>query len=125
MAKVRVPKNSRHIRYYSEVSEDFYFEHPLALHHLVFVNDSKGIRKNLNQVVQNINEIKSGPEVKIRLEGKVRNSNLNFRFVTIKTLVNLEILKLRGLGIQLVKDKELYERKYLKVEDYVSRLYEE
>jgi len=29
------------------------------------------------------------------------------------------------LEVKLIKDSELYEREYTKIEDYVSRLYEE
>lgn len=125
MGKKNILNNVRHIRYYSEASDNFDFENMMGKHHLVFVNDPKGIRRYLNQVVENINEVSSGVEISKRLEGKVKNSNLNFLFVTLETPMNFDILRLNKLGVPLKKDNELYERGHTKIEDYVSRLYEE
>ncbi len=125
MVKVNVPKNSRHVRYCAEPSGDFDFDHRMVKYHLVFVNDSKGIRRNLGLIVENINEVSSGVNVNERLKGKVKNSDLQFLFVTLETPLNLEVLRLENLEVKLIKDSELYEREYTKIEDYVSRLYEE
>ena len=76
-------------------------------------------------IVENINEVSSGVNVNERLKGKVKNSDLQFLFVTLETPLNLEVLRLENLEVKLIKDSELYEREYTKIEDYVSRLYEE
>jgi hypothetical protein len=124
MGNIGISKNSRHIRYYSEPSDDFEMDYRMGKHHIVFVNDPKGIRRQLNSLIENMNHFGSG-NIEKRLEGKVKNSNLNFLFVTIETPLSINILKLENLEIPLRKDTELYERKKTKIEDYVSRLYQD
>jgi len=120
-----VCKSEPHIRYYSGESKDQHFNDPLMEYYLVIVSDKKGIRRTFNKILKNINEAGGWAEKNEMLRGEVKNSNLNYLFITIQTLIGLKDLNLKSLGLPLIKDSELYERKYLKVQDYVFKIYEE
>ncbi len=123
----QIPRKSRHIRWYQEISPDnFYMDHPMARYHFIVVDDSDYDRnKILNGIYAQISEIHSGLIKMERLNRKVKESRLGYKFVSVDTPVSPDVLNLKKFGLPVVWDSKLTERKVLNLEDYVQRLYED
>jgi len=122
----RIRKNQRHVRWNWEESPDNEYDgNPMVRYHLVVVDDRNRdgiVRKFLGE----LDKVRGG-QIKIRRrEGKVKDTDYRFLFVSYDSSVSPEMVDWSNVKKKVIRDKELWERKDSSdgIEDYVNRLYE-
>jgi len=120
-----IPKKSRHIRWSSHESPDnFDMEYGLVRYFFVIVDDSESDRRRtLSKILSQLSEVDSRLIKIDKFEGKIEESKWGCLFAIYDSIVSHTVLNLGKLGRPVRKDDNLYQRKVLNVEDYVSNLY--
>ena len=120
----QVPKKSRHVRWNWEELED---GSEMARYHFIIV-DNKNLKGKMTEILNHAQEesIINHMFDKVRqpVEGKVKDSNFQYFFVSYDTKCTADFLNPKSIFPSVIRDKELFERKVLNMEDYVSRIYE-
>ncbi len=118
-----VPKKSRHIRWNWEPSPE---NEEMVRYHFVVVDDknrSEKIARVMSYAINKsiINQIFD--PIRKDIEGKVKDSGLRYLFETYDSKYPPDFVDPKNVFKNVIKDSALVERKVLKMEDYVERLY--
>jgi len=117
LAKSKIRKNERHIRWNWERVED------KVRYHFIVVDDKnrEGIMNKIIEPLQKYDSIES-----IRKKCfDVKNSKLKALFHTYDSPIKPELLELYKTGKLIRRDFDLYERKVGTLEDYVGKFFYE
>jgi len=121
-----VRRNSRHVRWNWEMSEDATgdtsSDRDSVRYHFVIVDDKnrEGILAKIEGDLQRCGNIVYAR----RKEGKVRNSELRYLFVSFDSVVAPKMIRWKRVKRPVKPDDNLVERKKGNIETYVSNLYE-
>lgn len=118
-----VPKVSRHIRWNWEQSPE---NKEMVRYHFVVVDDknrSEKIARVMSYAINKsiINQIFD--PIRKDIEGRVKDSGLRYLFETYDSKYPPDFVNPKNVFKNVIKDSALVERKVLKIEDYVERLY--
>jgi hypothetical protein len=120
-----VPKESKHIRWCYEQSDRFYMEHSLANYHFVIVDTRDSFNTQIiNSIFDHMLSINSVLEKEPFVCGKVHNSEFRYLLASCHALASKSSLVLDRFSRPVIFDKQLVNKEFLKLEDYVHRLYE-
>jgi hypothetical protein len=115
----------RHVRYNWQNSPKGDTDQNYVRYHFVIADD-KFIDAKLDQIISNFQEksiINFTFEEIRRVKGKFANTGLEYLFVSYDTKATPKFLSFKGISTNIKHDKDLVERKVLKIEDYIDRLY--
>lgn len=107
-------------------SDKNYEDKRLVRYHII-ITDDRFIEEKLERLQLNFQNksIICHPFEEIhRLEGKFLDTGLNYLFVSFDTEYPYNFLSFEGISKNTKRDPNLRERKVLKIEDYVERLYQ-
>ncbi len=117
----------RHVRYNYEVSPNSSLDNPLIRYHFVIVDD-RFLDSKPDMIVSNFQDksiINFSFEKMVRAKGKFKDTGLEYLFVSYDSNCTPKFLDFKGVSSNILRDKNLKERKVLTIEDYVRRVYEE
>lgn len=121
----QIPKKSKHIRWGYEPSKNFDIDYGLIYYHLAIVEDSDFDRKKIrDDIFSQLCQIDSRINQISEFELRVKNSRLKCLYVGFESIVAPKFLDLKKLNVPAKYDKEFKEKKVLKIEDYLKRIYE-
>jgi hypothetical protein len=117
----------RHIRYNWQNSpkSEGDLDKRYVRYHFVIVDD-RFIENKLEGIISNFHKksIIDFPFDEVRkIKGKFNDTGLEYLFVSYDTEYTPNFLSFEGVSTNIKQDKNLTERKVLKIEDYVDRLY--
>ena len=120
--KKRIKKNSRHIRWNWEISQDSNADkNDYVRYHFVVIDDRDrdGILERLLSSLGKYGEL-----VPIRrVSGKVRSTDFLYLFCSYDCVIKPEMIDWASLGKPVKKDANLRERKIGNIEDYIAKVY--
>jgi len=116
-------RESRHIRWNYETSEDNFYENSRMLRYHFVIVDDKNRESRLCWLLEKLPKISSFTEIR-RRSGKVVGTKFRYLFASYDSPANPNVLlNLEKTNPLLKRDKNLIERKKGNIEDYVDRIY--
>ncbi len=117
----------RHVRWNWEKSpsDKNYEDKILVRYHFVITGD-RFLEEKLERLQLNFQDksiISHSFEEIRRLKGKFLDTGLDYLFVSFDTEYPYSFISFEGISKNIKRDSDLRERKVLKIEDYVERLY--
>jgi hypothetical protein len=116
----------RHVMWNWQYSSNSYEDKKLVRYHIV-ITDDRFIEEKLERIMLNFQNksiiTHSFDEIR-RLEGKFKDTGLDYLFVSFDTQYPYSYLSFEGVSKNVKRYKDLREREGLSIEDYVRRIYE-
>tara|TARA_Y100000310_G_C20664025_1_gene806447 strand:+ start:302 stop:691 length:390 start_codon:yes stop_codon:yes gene_type:complete len=119
----RVSNKERHIRWNWEVSPDQ--EESIRVHYVIVDNKNReGTIERILTAIQNKSIINNSFNKVRSEEGKVKNTDFRYLFVSYDTLYSQQYVNPSQFFSPVKKDSDLVERTRTNIEDYVANIYE-
>jgi hypothetical protein len=122
-----IPKESKHIRFNCEMSEDsLRMEHPYTRYYFAIVDKRHSYRKETqNKIINLMAEVNSGIIPIIDdVEMKVKESDWGLLYFVYDAMVDPKSLNLGKLNIPVKRDYKMAKKQVLNIEDHLRTIYE-